>query len=109
MNQYKVIYTPKAKEDLKAIYSYIAFTLKEREIAKKQVDRIRNSICDLDTSPERYTAVDWEPWSSMGMRKFPVNNYVVYYNVNKEGHVVTIIRIFYGGRDIEGIIWSEQP
>lgn len=108
MNQYKVIYTPKAKEDLKAIYSYIAFTLKEREIAKKQVDRIRNSIRDLDTSPERYTAVNWEPWSSMGMRKFPVNNYVVYYNLNKEGHVVTIIRIFYGGRDIEGIIRSEQ-
>lgn len=108
MNQYKVIYTPKAKEDLKAIYSYIAFTLKEREIAKKQVNRIRTSIRDLDTSPERYTAVDWEPWSSMGMRKFPVNNYVVYYNVNHDGHIVTIIRIFYGGRDIEGIIRSEQ-
>ena len=108
MKQYKVIYTPEAKNDLKAVYSYIAFTLKEREIAKKQVDRIRDSIRDLDTSPERYTAVDWEPWSSMGMRKFPMNNYVVYYNVDREERVVTIIRIFYGGRDVEGIIRSEQ-
>ncbi len=107
MKQYKVEYTPAAKEDLKSIYSYIAFHLKERTTARNIVNRIRKQIRDLDTSPERYVAVDWQPWSDMGMRKFPVGNYVVFYYVIQESDTVMINRIFYGGRNIESIINNE--
>ena len=34
MKQYKVEYTPAAKSDLKSIYTYIAFQLKEQTTAK---------------------------------------------------------------------------
>lgn len=34
MKQYKVEYTPAAKADLKSIYTYIAFQLKERTTAR---------------------------------------------------------------------------
>lgn len=54
--------------------------------------------------PSRYSIVDWEPWKSMGMHKVPVDNFVVYYSVNTENRIVTVIRIFYCGRDAEGII-----
>ena len=54
--------------------------------------------------PERYVAVDWEPWSSRGMRKLTVDNYVVYYLVEPTAQLVTVVRIFYGGRDVENII-----
>lgn len=37
---YAVVYSPKAKDDLKEIYSYIAFTLLVPETAAGQVDRI---------------------------------------------------------------------
>lgn len=53
--------------------------------------------------PERYAAVDWEPWHSIGIRKLPVDNFVAYYLVNQQALSVEIVRIFYGGRDIESI------
>lgn len=52
--------------------------------------------------------VDWEPWASMGMRKLPVDNFLVFYLVNQEECLVMVVRIFYGGRDIENIIQNEE-
>ena len=51
--------------------------------------------------------VDWEPWLSMEMRKVSVGNYVVFYQVDKETQIVTVIRIFYGRRDIESIVTAD--
>ncbi|MBQ1291480.1 MAG: type II toxin-antitoxin system RelE/ParE family toxin [Lachnospiraceae bacterium] len=104
MTKYVVRYTVEAQEDLKSIYAYIAFHLKERATAQKLVNEIRKEIRSLDVMPERYTRVDWEPWASEGMRKFPVGNFVVYYMVDQTSHHVDVIRIFYGGRDVENIL-----
>lgn len=41
---YKVIYSPAAKDDLRSIYRYIGFDLLEPGVAKAQVDRIRDMI-----------------------------------------------------------------
>ena len=107
MEKYTVIYSPEAMDDLRSIYSYIAFKLKEPDIAKKLVDKIRNDIRKLDEQPERYAPVEWEPWKSMGMRKLPIGNYVVLYLTDNGQKEVSITRIFYDGRNIEKII-SEQ-
>jgi toxin ParE1/3/4 len=50
----------------------------------------------------RYAIVDWEPWKSMQMHKLPIDNYIVFYLVDFNLYTVTIIRIMYGGQDIEG-------
>ncbi len=101
---YRIAYSPAAKDDLKDIYSYIAFQLQERQTARNQTNRIRNAIRSLDHLPNRHVAVDWEPWASMGMRKMPVDNFLVFYLVNQEEHMVTVVRVFYGGRDIETMV-----
>ena len=108
MLQYQISYTPAAYADLGDIYSYIAFTLQEKRIASGLIRRIRQEISSLRTLPERYSAVDWEPWASMGIRKLPVGHYVVYYQVNATDQTVTVIRIFYGGRDVEHIVSEEH-
>ena len=108
MEAWRVTYSPAARDDLKTIYSYIAFQLKERQTARNQSNRIRNAIRSLDRFPNRHTAVEWEPWSSMGMRRLPVDNFLVFYLVNEEKHLVTVVRIFYGGRDIERLIQIEN-
>jgi len=105
--KYAVIYSPEAMDDIREIYSYIAFELQSPDVAVGQVNRIRKEIRSLDFMPTRYSTVDWEPWKSMKMHKIPVDNYLVYYAVNDESRIVTVIRIFYGGRDVEGII-NEQ-
>lgn len=100
---YNVVYSPEALSDLKDIYAYIAQKLMAPDTALNQVNRIRKEIRSLDFMPSRYALVDWEPWKSMGMRKVPVDNFVVFYTVDSNSMTVVIIRIVYGGRDIESI------
>ena len=76
------------------------------EIAAVQLGRIRKKVRSLDFVPARYALVEWEPWHSMKMHQLPVDNYIVYYLVDDKERAVTVVRIFYGGRDIEGIINS---
>lgn len=107
-DRYQITYAPMAKEDLLSIYRYIAFDLFEPKTAEKQVNRIRDCIRKLDVFPRKHQEVLWEPWSSMGMRYVSVNNYIVYYLVEDDHNLVTIIRIFYSGRYIEQIINGED-
>ena len=39
----------------------------------------------------------------MGLRKLTVNNFVVFYLVEKEERTVTVVRILYGGMDIDAV------
>lgn len=100
----EIVYSPESLDDLINIYSYISSILHEPDIAVSQVNRIRNSIRNLDRMPLRHRIVDWEPWHSMEMRIFPINNYDIYYLVNSEQAIVQIVRIFYSGRDVQNII-----
>ena len=62
------------------------------------------ALRSLDFMPARYTLVEWEPWHSMKMHQLPVENFIVYYLVDDKERTVTVARIFYSGRDIEGSI-----
>ena len=101
---FKVSYSPAAQEDIRAIYTYIAFELEAEQAARGQVNRILDAVRKLDTMPERHETLDWEPWSSMEMRRLPVDNYIVFYLVDKDDKAVVVIRVFYGGRNIEEIV-----
>lgn len=102
--EYQVIYSPAALDDLRHIFNYIAHVLLAGQAAQNQIVHIRREIRKLELFPEKHEQVDWEPWVSMGTRKMSVDNYVVYYRVDNESKSVTIVRIFYGGRDVEHII-----
>ncbi len=97
---WKIEYTDKALRDLKEIYEYIAFILCVPETAGKQVLRLENAIRKLDNMPEMFRVYEEEPWKSMNVRFFPVDNYLVFYLIKKEISTVSIVRIIYGGRDI---------
>lgn len=107
--QYAVLYSELSKEDLKAIYSYIAYDLEAQAAAKHQTDRIRGKIRALDCFPEKHPAADWDPWRRMGVRRMPVDNYVVFYLIDHDTHSVRIVRIFYAGRNIEAIAAEDLP
>lgn len=106
--EYKVDYSVDALDDLREIYAYIANELLVPETAAAQVGRIRKEVRSLDFMPARYALVDWEPWHSMKMHQLPVDNFIVYYLVDDEEMTVTVARVIYGGRDIEGIINSND-
>ena len=98
---WKVYYSAAADEDLGAIYEYIAFTLREPLTAGEQVKRIMDAIDKLDTMPKKFHEYPKEPWHSMGLRHFAVDNFTVYYLLNEETEQVRISRIMYGGRSID--------
>lgn len=107
-DNYKVGYSVDALDDLREIYAYIADELLVPETAAAQLGRIRKEVRVLDFMPARYALVSWEPWHSMKMHQLPVDSFMVYYLINDEERLVTVARIFYGGRDIEGIINSNN-
>ena len=105
-DSYNVGYSVDALGDLREIYSYIANELLVPETASVQLSRIRKEVRSLDFMPARYALVDWEPWHSMKMYQLPVDNFIVYYLVDDEKRTVTVVRIFYGGRDIDNMNWN---
>lgn len=98
---YKIIYTQESERDLINIYRYISISLSVPETAKRQTDRIMKAIESLDEMPFRHKLYQDEPWHSKGLRALPIDNYLVFYVVVEEEKLVAIIRIMYGGRNIE--------
>lgn len=101
-------YTAQALEDLKGIYEYIAFVLLSPDTAKHFIEKLKKAVRSLEFMPEKYKIYDQEPWKSKELRYFPVNNYLVFYCINKEQHFVNIVRIFYGERDISQQLRSSE-
>lgn len=105
---YTVSYSQDSLDDLKKIYSYIANELLVPDTAEGQINRIRKKVRSLNFMPARYALVEWEPWHSMGMHQLPVDNFIVYYLVDEEEKIVIVVRVFYDGRNISGIIHSNE-
>ncbi|MBO4390721.1 MAG: type II toxin-antitoxin system RelE/ParE family toxin [Lachnospiraceae bacterium] len=90
-----------AEKDLRAIYEYIAIELMSPENALGQLDRLEEAICKLESMPERFRKYEKEPWKSRGLHVFPVDNYLVFYIPDIDEHIVTVIRVIYGGRNVD--------
>ncbi len=98
--RWNVVYSARARSDLRNIYEYIAYGLLAPETAAGQTRRIMKEIRVLDGMPMRHPVYKEEPWSRQGVRYFPVDNYLVFYLPDESQNMVNIIRIMYGGRDI---------
>ncbi|MFA9376097.1 MAG: type II toxin-antitoxin system RelE/ParE family toxin [Lachnotalea sp.] len=90
-----------ADADLRSIYEYIAFDLQSPDNARGQLFRLEKSILSLEQIPERFHSYKKEQWESRGLRMMPVDNYCVLYILDIEQANVSIIRVMYGGRDID--------
>lgn len=106
---YDVQIAEQAKTDMRAIYSHIAYQLLEPAIAKKQYARIKAGILSLEEMPERYSLCPDEPWHSRGLRRLVVDNYLAFYLVDTESKTVTVIRVMYGGQDINAQLGESVP
>ena len=60
-----------------------------------------NAIYSLDIFPERHPRYTKGAWRDGNLHVLPVDNYVLFYFIDSEEETVTIIRIIYGGRQIE--------
>jgi toxin ParE1/3/4 len=96
---YKLIFSKQAAEDLDNTFEYIAAALKSPIAANNLMQRIDKSINLHKEQPFMHTVFSDEVLKEMGYRKLTVENYVVIYLVDEDRHTITIVRIFYSGRN----------
>ena len=98
---FKIKLTEQAEKNLRSIFEYIAYDLQSVQVAVGQLDRLEKNILSLDSIPERFRAYNKEPWRSRGLRIMPVDNYIVFYIPDRNTETVTVVRVMYGGRDMD--------
>ncbi len=93
MKQYKVQITDKALADMEEIYNYIAIQLQAPENAIGQYNRIAKAIEELKMFPEKVRLMESEQERAMRLRQLVVDNYSVFYVIEKES--VIVMRVLY--------------
>ena len=102
--RYHVHLAEEAAQDLNQIFDYIAYELESVINADRQLKRIEKEIMALDTMPFRYRIYEMEPWLSLGVRRFSVDQYCIFYLPDENTKTVSVLRVLYGGRDIDSIM-----
>lgn len=99
MKRHKILFLPAAESDLVSLYNYIA-EQSGLGVAGRYIDRIESACLSLEHSPERGTRRDdIQP----GLRTIGFERRVtIVFRV--QGTEIVIARIFYGGRDFEGVL-----
>lgn len=98
---YTVHLTDAARRDMLEISRYIAETLRSPLNAAGQLTRLEQAIASLRQMPERFRFYDHKDWPQRNLRMMPVDHYLVFYTPNRDEQTVTVLRVFYGGRDID--------
>lgn len=108
IDQYSIIYTEAAIEDIEEKADYIAFQLHDPELAKAWYRRLRGSIQEeLTTFPLKYPLYNAAPWDERGTREVTIRNDVILYSVDEATYKVYIRAVCTKGRDLSAHL-SEQ-
>lgn len=105
---YSIEMTRQADAGLREIFERIAIELHTLQSAEKLLAQLESKIFSLEQMPERYHRYQHEPWLSRGMRVIVVGKYCVFYIPNSAQKTVSIIRVLYGGRDIETVLAENE-
>lgn len=78
---YKVNQTSPFENELKSIYMYLAFKIKEPNIATKFVKNVLKTLYSLEYLPERYARISNFNNKNRNLRRIFIDNYVIIYEV----------------------------
>lgn len=104
MNEYKVIITPEAEDDLDRLGSYIASKLMAPETAFNYVHDIRTELSTLCNAPKRFRVVDDEPWHSRGLRRMNARNFAAFFIVIEQEDAVFVQNVIYQKRNLPKVL-----
>lgn len=106
---YLIHITKTAEHDIMQAADYIEFTLKNPDAADHLLDDTTEKIESLSDSPEKFNLVDDPLLASWGIRFTVVNNYLAFYTINEEKHLVIVVRFLYSGRNWKSILRQGFP
>ena len=100
---FSVQYTEQAEEDLNSILQYMndeLFSSQAAERFYKAVNKRLRLLCD---NPRMYPLHHDEKLHAGEYHYAVIGNYLMFYTVDDECSIVSIIRIVYGGRDLSAV------
>ena len=101
---YEVILETTAVLDLYGVFNYITDVLKDLEAAQRVFASIESTILSLEHMPARYNVVKEEPYTALGVRLIPVENYNVFYVVDEFNYRVHVLRVLYKRREWQNLL-----
>lgn len=97
---YRIRLSERSDRDIRNIYEYIAYTLLDPLNAVTVFNRITEAILSLSKMPERHKIYK-TGGNGEEIRFLVSGNHNIYYWVDFSAHQVNIIRVLYGGMDID--------
>ena len=101
---YKVLDSQKAQTDIISTYRYISVTLQNQKAADDLLVKITDTVTSLSTYPERFSLVSDPVLGSRGIRIVTINNYTLFYVVNKKEKRIYVVRFLYSKRNWASIL-----
>lgn len=99
MAGYRVDISEPAENDLRDIVRYISAQIGAPVTALKMMDTIEDAVGGLMDTPQKHPPVTDERLATMGYRKLPIKNYIVFFTIDETNKVVNVERILYARRD----------
>lgn len=93
MEEYSVMVSRIAIEDLKKIRRYIAHELCEPETAEALVNRIQDEITKLRSFPYSHQLIRDSVMAQLGIRYLIVENYIAYFRIQENTKTVEVLRV----------------
>lgn len=94
----RLIVAPSARDDLDAIWDYIAIENDNPAAAEKLLGRFQETCSLLSRNSGLGASCDW---LGSGLRRLPVWPYIIFYSPIDDG--VEILRVIHGARNIEAL------
>lgn len=99
MDEYKIIITPTAINNIKSIALYVAKELYNFKAAYNFLDNIEIKINDLKLFPFFHPLVKYENLRNKGLRKYNYKSFIIYFVINETKKEVQVLTVIYGKRD----------
>lgn len=97
-DNYHIILSDSAFEDLDDIYNYISINLMEENTAERIISDIELNILRLEEFPYSCPEIRIKPHNDI-VRKLIIDNYLVLYDVDEEKMQVNVYNIVYNKSD----------
>lgn len=80
--EYTISLTPSFENELESIYRYLRFELNVPSVAKDFYNSIIKKVYSLKHYPERYSKIFGFKSKDKNLRKLPIKNYIIIYEVD---------------------------
>ncbi len=102
MNNYKILTTPRAQQDIENIADYIGKKLFAPSSAQKFLDNVINTYDKLSVFPEMGTEVKQNFPLKYKYRWIPIDNYLLFYIIKDEQ--IVVMRVLFSSMNYMNIL-----